>query len=1081
MSGREPHETREPEILVVDDTPDSLQLLTKILSECGYRVRPSTSGRLALRSVSAKPPDLIMLDVKMPDMGGYEVCRCLKSAGSSSSIPVIFISGLGETADKVKGFAAGAVDYVTKPFEAEEVVARVRTQLRLRELTERLEWKVEERTAALTSANEQLEREIAERLRAEEDVSRSNEILRAIIEAAPVGIIGLDLEGNVHSQWNPAAERLLGWTSEEVMGRPLPSVPSESQDEFAGFMERIRQGMSLNGVEVRRSRRDGTLADFSVYASPLRDADGHIAGKIAVIVDITERVESENALRKLWRAVEQSPTSIVVTDTEGNIEYVNPKFTQVTGYTRDEAVGQNPRILKSGEVADEEYKQLWDTISRGGVWHGEFHNKKKNGELYWESATVSPVLDADGTITNFVAVKEDITAKKQAERDLHESEERYRLVFENSPVSIWEEDFSEVKRLFDDLRAQGVSNIEEHFSQYPEIVRECAERTQVVDVNRAALALHAATSKEQLLARLADTFTPESFDMFERELICLWRGETRMTGDGVVRTLVGDRRAVTVSFSVCPGHEETLSKVLVSLVDITERKRTEEALRSSEAELRTLIGAMTDVIVVGNSEGRYLKIVDSSPSLLYKPSHELLGRTLHEVFSKEQADFFLDKIRQALNNRESVNFEYNLPIRGSVFWFNATVSPVSDDEFLMVARDITERVRLEGQLRQAQKMDAVGRLAGGVAHDYNNMLSVILGHMDLAMDQVVPSSPLLDDLKEVQSAARRSADLTRQLLAFARKQTISPKVLDLNETVEGMLKMLQRLIGEDVELAWLPCSESWRIKIDPSQIDQILANLCVNARDAIAGVGRISMETSTATIDASYCASHPDAPPGEYMVLSVSDSGCGMDKQTLEQVFEPFFTTKELGKGTGLGLATVYGIVRQNGGFIDVYSEPEHGTTFKTYLKRHEVSATGQASDDSQSGSIARGDETILLVEDEPSILNVTRLMLEKCGYSVLTAATVSEAIRLASEHSGPLSLLVTDVVMPEMHGPDLLEEVIARQPHIRCLYMSGYSRDVISRHGVLHEHTNFIQKPFSVESLATKVREVLDADEMSR
>ncbi|MDP3480288.1 MAG: ATP-binding protein, partial [Desulfoprunum sp.] len=376
--------------------------------------------------------------------------------------------------------------------------------------------------------------------------------------------------------------------------------------------------------------------------------------------------------------------------------------------------------------------------------------------------------------------------------------------------------------------------------------------------------------------------------------------------------------------------------------------------------------------------------------------------------------------------------------------------------------------------QQAQKMESIGRLAGGVAHDFNNMLSVILGYSQMVLERTDPASSMYGDLQEIHSAGVRSANITRQLLAFARQQTIAPQVLDLNETVESMLKMLRRLIGEDINLIWQPVAV-WPVKVDPSQIDQILANICVNARDAISGVGKITIETATTTFDAAFCSEHTDFTPGEFVLLGISDNGCGMDKEILDNLFEPFFTTKEVGKGTGLGLATVYGIVKQNNGFINVYSEPGKGTTFRVYLPRH--SEQGSASEKQREEVIQRGrGETVFIVEDEPSILKLTAKMLVGLGYVVVTAGSPMEAVTLAKERRAPIDLLITDVIMPEMNGRDLADALISISPDLKCLFMSGYTASVIATQGVLEEGVHFIQKPFSARGLAAKVREVLAA-----
>ncbi|TAL17491.1 PAS domain S-box protein [bacterium] len=389
-------------------------------------------------------------------------------------------------------------------------------------------------------------------------------------------------------------------------------------------------------------------------------------------------------------------------------------------------------------------------------------------------------------------------------------------------------------------------------------------------------------------------------------------------------------------------------------------------------------------------------------------------------------------------------------------------------------RSEEEKDRLQSQLLQAQKIESVGRLAGGVAHDFNNMLGVILGHTELALEQVEPQNPLRESLEEIEKAAKRSADITRQLLAFARKQTVAPKVLDLNDTVSGMLKMLRRLIGEDIALNWKPGSGLWRVKIDPSQVDQLLANLLTNARDAISGAGNVSIETNNVVLDSHYCEGHPGFTSGEYVLLTVTDDGCGIEKDKLTRIFDPFFTTKDVGQGTGLGLATVYGIVKQNGGFINVYSEPGLGSTFRIYFPKAHADVSDNFCEYAEAPKGGR--ETVLIVEDEEAILNLGKRSLTALGYRVLAANSPARAIRLAEENAGSIDLLVTDVVMPEINGKELYEKILAIQPGLRCLFMSGYTADVIAHRGVLDEGVSFLQKPFSLKTLGLKVREVLDS-----
>lgn len=396
------------------------------------------------------------------------------------------------------------------------------------------------------------------------------------------------------------------------------------------------------------------------------------------------------------------------------------------------------------------------------------------------------------------------------------------------------------------------------------------------------------------------------------------------------------------------------------------------------------------------------------------------------------------------------------------------------------ALDITERKhaeeerdRLQAQLMQAQKMESIGRLAGGVAHDFNNLLGVIIGYAELALGRAAPKDPLREYLGEIRAAAERSAQLTRQLLAFARKQTISPRVVDLNTLIEGMLSMLKRLIGEEVEVSWRPAKELWLVRMDPGQVNQVVANLSVNARDAIAGVGSVTFETANAAFDSDSCREHPGCRPGDYVMLSVSDTGRGMDRETRSRIFEPFYTSKELGRGTGLGLATVYGIVEQNEGFIAVVSAPNRGSTFQVYLPRHR-GALEESTIEAPQRPLEGGGETLLVVEDEPAVLEMVKTVIEARGYRVLTAATPGEAIRIFEERAERIDLLITDVVMPEMNGRELAERLLAQDRRLKCLFTSGYTADVIGNRGVLEEGTHFIQKPYASDVLLAKIREAL-------
>jgi PAS domain S-box-containing protein len=517
---------------------------------------------------------------------------------------------------------------------------------------------------------------------------------------------------------------------------------------------------------------------------------------------------------------------------------------------------------------------------------------------------------------------------------------------------------------------------------------------------------------------------------------------------------------------------EALEKVKVK----TEKNQAEE----ERSRLMSAIEQAGEVFVITDIDARIVYVNPAFEQVTGFLRHEVIGKNPRILKSGVQNAAFYREMWDTLTRGETWRGRLvNRRKDGTHYTEEAVISPVRDKtgaviHYSAVKRDITEHLKSTRMLQQAQRMEAVGRLAGGVAHDYNNMLGVILGYAELALDQMEPDNPVHENLTEIFNAARRSSDITRQLLAFARKQTIAPEVLDINDTVEGMLKILRRLIGEDIDLAWQPHAGLWPVKIDPSQIDQILANLCVNARDAISDVGKLTIETKNVCFDESYCKGHDGLVPGDYVQIAVSDNGCGMDKETLAQIFEPFFTTKGLGKGTGLGLATVYGIVHQNNGLITVDSEPGKGTTFTLYLPRY-------AGEDAQTllnapVEIPRGNgETILLVEDEAAIQRVGRIMLENLGYRVRIAECPDEALGLSDEDTQHIDLLITDVVMPCMNGRDLAERITARCPSINVLFMSGYTAEAIARHGVLDRGINFMQKPFTKKDLAEKVRRALN------
>lgn len=639
---------------------------------------------------------------------------------------------------------------------------------------------------------------------ADEDLRRSEQRFKGILQnAATVAVQGYALDGTVR-YWNRASERFYGYSAEQALGRNLLDliIPPAMHAGVSAALQRMAEtGEPIPAGEIMLRRKDGT--SIPVYSShTLVHVPGHEVELFCIDTDLSDIKSAEQKLRQLAQAVEQSPAAVTITDLHGTIVYVNRAFEMMSGYAAEDVLDQNPRLLKSGETPAEIYTSLWTTISAGQEWRGELCNRCKDGRLYWVSVSIAPVFDAEGRMTHYLAVQEDITQRKQAEAQQH---------------------------------------------------------------------------------------------------------------------------------------------------------------------------------------------------------------------------------------------------------------------------------RLQAQLIQAQKMETVGQLAGGVAHDFNNMLSVIIGYGQLVLSRLPEGNPLVSHVQDIIQAGERSAALTRQLLAFSRKQTLQPEVFDLNELTLKLEKMLRRLISEDIELELRLAENSGQVSADPGQIEQVIMNLVVNARDAMPTGGKLMIETECVKIDQCYADQYLSLEPGRYIRLSVSDTGVGMTPKTQAHIFEPFFTTKPQGKGTGIGLATVYGIIKQSNGHIGVYSELDYGTCFKVYLPQ--VNHISPIKTQPEPTLLhPRGTQTVLVVEDEPAVRRLAEGMLLRAGYQVLTAHDPSAALRLLNRADSSIDLLLTDVIMPQMNGFELAQQARLLHPDLRVLYMSGYPDNALAHHGVLDSKRHFIGKPFAHAALLRKVRAVLDA-----
>jgi PAS domain S-box-containing protein len=742
---------------------------------------------------------------------------------------------------------------------------------------------------------------------------------------------------------------------------------------------------------------------------------------------------------------------VVLTDAQGTILWVNAAFTRMTGYSSAEAIGQNHRLLKSGEHPPAFYQELWSTIASGKSWTGEMTNRRKDGSVYVEEQTITPVRDADGAVSHFIGVKQDRTLRRRADNALRRSEERYRLLAEN---------ISDVIELYDlEMNAIYVSPSVRQLRGYaPD---EAIARPMMGDLAPGSRDLAMRVFQEEMEIERSGGGDPARSRTVEFEVLCkdgtsVWT-ESKLSA---VRDASG-----------------SLTGIIAVSRNITARKHAEETLRDTSQTLRTIIDASVLAIVALDRDGRVTLWNNASTRLFGWSAQEVLGRPLPTIPEDKRAEFE-DHLARSHTGEDVVYETQRRRKDGSVVDVLRSSAAIFDPQgelagSMAIFVDLTERKQLEEQLRQAAKMEGIGRLAGGIAHDFNNLLTVIGGRSYMLLSQLPAGHAMRRDLILIQQTGDRAAALTRQLLAFSRKQTLAPAVIDLNEIVSGMRTLLERVLGEDVDLSMDLDPSLGHVTADPGQIEQVILNMAVNARDAMPEGGPLTLETRHVEVVPTYARQKVELAPGPYEVLSISDGGVGMDAATVARIFEPFFTTKPVGKGTGLGLATAYGIVKQSGGHITVYSEPGSGSTFRIYLPRTEASELAPLA--VAEAAARRGIEVVLLAEDDTDLRALTREILATAGYTVLESQDVEDALRIAERQDGTIHLLLTDVVMPHMSGRNLVDAVKRFRPDVKVLYMSGYTDNAIVHHGVLDPGTALLQKPFSPAALARKVREVLD------
>ncbi|MBM9537903.1 PAS domain S-box protein [Desulfobulbus alkaliphilus] len=890
--------------------------------------------------------------------------------------------------------------------------------------------------------------DISKRKQAEEALREKTLQLQEAIRATNVGLWDWDLVTNkVHfsAEW----KRQIGYQDHEIQDDFTEWECRVHPDDLGSTLTMVQDAIAVGNrdyrVEFRFRHKDGSYRWILALGSVLTDDSGRAIRALGSHIDITERKCMEQALRESeerYRLLADVTMEGILIHKDGVAIDLNASLTRMFGLPRHELLNINFITF----VHQEDLPLVHRNMAKEYAPPYTIRIVKPDGDVFFAEIESRNYRQQDDLWR--VSAVRDVTARKHMEDALRESEARSKALLQAIPDMMFVFDRD---GLFLDYHASDCSNLLLPPEQF--IGRTVYE---VLPPDIADLTL------AHIRDILANGKTPTYWYAIEQE--------------GAVRNY--ESRMV-----VCGEN-----KFLAIVRDITEQRQAEEELRQRENQLQRIFEILPIGLWFADKDGTLLRgnpkgieIWGAEPKV---PLSEYGVFKAWRLPDREPVEADQWALAKTIRTGETIVDEL-LEIetfdgkRKTILNYTAPVLD-GDDRIagaIVVNLDISDRKALEDQLLQAQKMESIGRLAGGVAHDFNNMLGVILGYAEMLLGQVSAGQRMYKAVHGIQQAAQRSADLTRQLLAFARKQNVTPQVLDLNETVAGMLLMLRRLIGEDIKLSWMPGRDLWAVRMDPSQIDQILANLCVNARDAIGGTtGRVTIETANVVFDQAYCALHAGFVPGEYILLAVSDDGCGMDKETLSHLFEPFYTTKEVGQGTGLGSAMVYGIIRQNNGFINVYSEPGQGTTFRMYLPRFAVQGTDKTEAETLK-PMACGQETILLVEDEPMILEMVSLMLESQGYTVLAAATPGEALRLAREYSGIIHLLMTDVIMPEMNGRELAQNLLTLHPGLKRLFMSGYTANVIAHHGVLDADVHFIQKPFSNQDLAAKVRIALEDD----